>query len=147
MHVCLRNIKPQGQSAYPESPKSPQVRGSFPRTGRALLSCPRDWGGLIFLQRAGGPAKAPTPHCVSCRNAHLHQQPEDRHSTKEGAARASTLSSPCLSSCKKVRAEEQEDKGTCRGEKPKDSPPGPPALFSDKTPNTTDHLGLNHMKP
>lgn len=63
-----------------------------------------------------------TPRCLSSRNAHLLQQPEDEGSTEEGGLQEQVPlgpSSPWLPSCKEASAEKRGDKDKGRGDEPK----------------------------
>lgn len=110
------------QKIPPWAQSSPQIKGSFPGTGRALPSCPLGWGGLILCRGQESWQRHLTPRCLSSRNAHLHQQPEDEDSTEEGGLQEQVPlgpSSPWLPSCREARTEKGGDKDKGRGGEPK----------------------------
>jgi len=89
--------KPEGQRAQPEGPKKsphhaqsgPWVQGSFPRTGRTAIPP----AGLLRFSAEGRRAGKGT---FSSRNACLHQQLEDGHSTEEGGLQELLPPAPLL---------------------------------------------------
>lgn len=144
---ALGSLKPEGQRAQPESPRNPPTgsKQPLPGTGTAILPTGLGWSG--FVQRAVELAEAPTPRCLSSRNARLHQQPEDRHSTGEGGLQEQV--SPVHPGSPPAGRHGQRDqrvRANVEGTNQR-QPSWSPARFRDKRLNAKDHLGLNCTKP
>lgn len=99
--------------------KQPPGQRQLPRDRQGPTILPAGLAWSDFVQRARELAKAPTPFCLSSRNACLHQQPEDGDSTKGGGLQEQvplSPSSPWLPSCREARAEKRGDKDKRKGD-------------------------------